>query len=139
MTNVIEGKLSITRPMGGSSEECISIEVKDEKAVITFLEIKIRFEDFAKCLTGLSHTSCLLEVRGLDKVGKVREQNNISFEVPTYDKAKAIEEAKKHTPEGWVAGTHYGSQNSFKYLPNGGYLATTQIIRWVDRIEQEKE
>lgn len=87
-------------------------------------------------LTGFAYQHCTFDVRQLDCIGKVREQDTITFPVKTSDKKLAVEEAKKYTPEGWVAYTSYNSQDSFKYVAEeigNSYIAKTQIVRWVDK------
>lgn len=132
MIKNIEGKLTITRRRDNNDEQFICIELGDEKAIITPIEIKILPEKLMMALTGFASQDCTFDVQHLEKIGKIKEQDTITFPVTNTDKANAAEEAKKHTPEGWIARTSFNSQNSFSYN-NKSYIAKTQIIRWVDR------
>lgn len=131
----IEGKLTITRRRDSEDGNYMAIELRDDNAVITPVEIKISLHEFMMAISGMGYVPCTFEVSNLDKVGKVREQDRITFPIHKNDKKHAVEEAKKYTPEGWEASESYSSQDSFNYLGNGNYTAQTQILRWVDRAE----
>jgi hypothetical protein len=123
------------------SRDGMSIEVYDEDAAITFLELELSPQQACQALSRLSHTEATTcEVRGLDNVGKKHEWKNITFEIPQVDDRDeqvqvAIEEAKKHIPEGWSASTYNGSQVSF-FKMYGKQYAKITIRRWVDRGEE---
>ena len=134
-SKMIKGKITVSRPSYGDGREKIEITIEDRNAVISFLEIHMNLDDFAKCITG-EYVDCEFEARGLDNVGKVRETKTIKFKIAddyiySGRKPLAIEKAKKHTPDGWVASEYYGSQNSF-FIKLNEQWATTSITRWVD-------
>jgi hypothetical protein len=131
----IEGKLTITRRRDSEDGDYMAIELRDYNAVITPVEIKISLHEFMMAISGMGYVPCTFEVSDLDKIGKVREQNRISFEIEKNDKKLAIQEAKKYTPAGWTAVEHYSSQDSINFMGNGKYVARTQILRWVDPAE----
>jgi hypothetical protein len=129
----IEGKLTITRRHGSGDETFMYIELEDDNAVISPIEIKISPENLMLALTAFACQECTFSVSNLDKVGKVREHKDLKFPVVGSDKKNAIEECKKHTPEGWIARESYNSQDSFTYVDGVNYIAKTQLVRWVDR------
>ena len=133
----IEGKLTITRRRNNDDVDYMNIELEDEDAGITPIEIKVSCEALMKALTGFGYQPCEFSTRHLEHVGMVKERDSISFPIPDADwgkrKGVAIEEAKNHTPEGWIAAESYNSQNSFTRNPDGSYNANTQIVRWVNK------
>lgn len=124
-----------------SAERC-TIEIYDRLSVTRFIEVKMTAENFVTALGRQRDTECECTLTGLDHVGMKREMSQIEFELPdhTYATRKqvAIEEVKKHTPEGWIADTYFGSQNSFTNQFNKPTIARTSIYRWVEIDENEK-
>jgi len=124
-----------------SAERC-TIEIRDNLSAIRFVEVKMTPENFVAALGRRADTECECTVTGLDHVGMKREQSQIEFELPdhTYETRKkvAIEEAKKHTPEGWEASDYYGSQGSFVTRFEKPTIARTSIYRWVEVDENYK-
>ncbi len=129
----MKGNITISRPTYGDDRKLITIQVKDRESVTRFLDIEIEYDKFAQLITGLSEVDCDFSVRDLDHVGKVREVENIEFPINCkgYEGRKdcAIEEAKKHTPDGWVCDNYFGSQTSFFTRDDVAYARTT-IKRW---------
>lgn len=128
-------KITISRPYGGDSRY-IRIAVRDDDACIEFLELKISLENFSEALTGLGNTECEMVTRGLENVGKLREQDTLVFPMPESDysnrKEVAAFVAQKQAPEGWTADSYFDSQDSFQTI-NDVEMAKTQILRWVDK------
>tara|TARA_R110000772_G_scaffold249530_2_gene363908 strand:+ start:60663 stop:61079 length:417 start_codon:yes stop_codon:yes gene_type:complete len=111
------------------SEEYISVAVRDNDAGIEFLELKVDFKSFAKCITSGS-VKCEAEIKGLDKIGKVQEIKRIEFKVKSdkfHDKEKAIEQARKYNNAGWIAEEYFSSQDSF--FSKGGENWARTILR----------
>lgn len=131
-----KGRLSITRPRGGSGPEVISIRLVDDDAGIEFVQVEVELAAFSDCLTGLADTDCEFEVRGLENVGKRIERETIEFLMPDCEfgnrKSVAKEEAMKVTPEGWTPKLYFGSQDSF-FQREGKDYARTHIVRWVNK------
>jgi len=135
---MIKGKISIGKTSSnGENATPIKIELRDTDAVIEFAIIYLSLENYAQVITGLSHVECDIEVRDLDKVGKVRQQDILVIEMPQetdWKKQKEIayEIAKAKCPEGWIASSYFNSQNSF-FKKDGKEYAQTQIVRWVEK------
>jgi len=132
----MKGNLTISRPQGFGKDQ-ISITVRDDDAVLNFLNIKIDLAEFTKCLTGLAAVDCELETRDLEHVGKIREREELVFEMPegssiSRDKEAANIEASKATPEGWEYSSYFNSQDSF-FTEDGKSMARTSILRWIDK------
>lgn len=137
----LDASLTISRMSYNDGRKCIKIQVEDEGSSTCFLEIEIDLAGFTEAITGRSSIDFKMEVHNLKNVGKVIERSQIVFLIPDCNiskrKALAIEEAKKHTPEGWIASTYYSSQDSFFYKDSETW-ARTQIIRYVERSNDEK-
>lgn len=71
----IRGAITI----GRHSDQAIHIDIKDEGSGTNFVEITMSPADFATCLTGLYTTDVDVQVRGLEKVGKIREYKTESI------------------------------------------------------------
>lgn len=130
--NIMKGNITISRPSYGDGRKIITIQVKDHDAVARFLDIEISYENFAQLITGLSEVDIDFTVRDLDHVGKTREIKPLMFPINAgFDDRVdvAIKEAKKHTPDGWIADTYFRSQNSF-FTKDGIEYARTSIKRW---------
>lgn len=131
-----KGKITISRPNYSDGKEVIQISISDDDAVVKFLTVEIGLEDFTKALTGQSRMPVEFEINALDCVGKKRETKCIEFKISDKSMYKgrselAIKEAKKHTPDGWIADEYYGSQRSFFYKFEHEQWARTTIYRWV--------
>lgn len=127
----INAKISILFANDG-----LSIEVYDEQARVEFLSIRLNKKQACEAMSRVAHTECTAEVRGLDKVGKVREAQRLEFEMPgnvSWQKSKevAAETAKKLCPPGWTVSTYFGSKDSF-FKRDGKDYAQTTIYRWVE-------
>lgn len=135
MTKKIKGNIHISRPSFGNGDKKIVIEVEDQNAVVSFLNILIDYDKFTMALTGCD-VDCEFEVRGLDKVGKVRESMKIEAELPKdisyHDKKKeAAKACRKVCPEGWEVREYFNAQSSF--IPKDGVeFARTAAYRWVE-------
>ncbi len=131
----IKGELSIVRSSCNDGKKCIRIMVDDVEANIEFLDIEVALDDFADCLTGLSLVKCDIDVRGLDKVGKRLETDDLIFEMPSRVKYSernqvAAELARESAPDGWEASDYFCAQDSF-FEKDGKSYARTSISRWV--------
>jgi|GEM_PF-1844841 len=139
--------VSISKIYGGEEKE-IKISFSDDNSSIEFASARMSLVKFAECITGLSHCEGIGEVRGLDKVGKKMEHDEIIFEMPdhTYENKKMIakEAGNKALKEqrtrdsGWVISDSFNSQGSFFRKDNKEY-ARASIRRWVENSNTEEE
>jgi hypothetical protein len=96
-----------------------TIELHDEDAAMTFIEIKLTPEHLSDALSRLAHVPCKAEIIGIDKIGKKMEHKTLEFEIPENSgwgeerRNIASKYAKKACPEGWEPDNYFGSQNSF--------------------------
>lgn len=130
MVKKIKGSLTLL------AGEDTRFEIRDEDAVIQFVRFEMSGADFAKALGRRANVPVEIEVRGLERIGKVREQQVISFEVPEHSykdrHVVASKAAAEACPDGWEPPTYFGSQNSFFRLP-GKEMARGMFLRWVEK------
>lgn len=134
----IDGKVTIHRIHGG--RECIEIEFTDAQSGVKFANAELSLEKFADALTGRGMVECTIDVRGLEKVGKVMHVKSIKFPLldlapDTDKKAAACEEAARICPEGWTPDNYFGSQDSF-WQDDGILWAKCTIRCWLLPDEQ---
>jgi hypothetical protein len=78
---MMKGKITISRWHSNQDGDGMSIEVWDEVSGVSFLEVEMTPHDFALALTGLARQECTFELRGVQNIGKVREQKTVIIEV----------------------------------------------------------
>jgi len=129
----IDGQITISAPQGWG-DDYIEIRIHDEKAVIRFCEIHVKYADFAKLLTGLPFVKCDIEVEGLEKVGKVMEWQTFEFRMPdnSTNKEAAKKEINRIMFPGWTCSDNFSSQYSFFRVDAEQWWARATIRRWVD-------
>jgi hypothetical protein len=129
-----EGRITIL-----VSEEGTTIEIKDNKASITFCKVTLTPKQLSQALSRLSKTKCEIEVFGLDKIGKTHENETFQFEIPkelrSSTKLKELTElCVKSLDEldmsEWKPDRYFASQNTFMEK-DGKTYATAVIRRWV--------
>lgn len=134
----IEGKISI---LIGRDET--TIEIHDDQANVKFVSVKLTPEQLCAALSRQVRIECELELRGLDKVGKIHENKSFVFEIPgALCSSKHSEELQKiaqsQLEEGWVAEKYFDSQDSFFKREDKQYAKVT-IRRWNERETIETE
>jgi len=131
-----KGAITISRPQGNNCDY-ISISLVDEDSRIQFVDVEIKYSDFAQLITGLSYVPCEVECRGLENIGKKKVVKSFEFMISdnndwSNQKEKAIELADKVCPEGWKISKYFGSQDSF-FTKDGQRWARTHIMKWVGK------
>lgn len=129
--NIINGEMQITR----CNRNKIHIEVQCSDSLAHFLAIELTPDQFAMLVTGCHQSNIKMEVRGLDKVGKlrVRETRQVLCPLTTWDREKLSEWLEEHCQEeGYVLNSPLGSQTSTKSV-DGGTLLNYSICKWVDK------
>jgi len=132
----IEGRINIL-----GSEDGVSIEIFDHKAVIKLCEIVLSAEEFCAAALGrMSRLECEVEVPAPELIGKERESKVVSFVLPeqsvwkekygTYDRC----EVAKHTgfvmcPKGWTPDLYFNSRDSFT-VEGAKITAHMNIYKW---------
>jgi len=115
-----------------------TIEIYDGDACIRFVQVTMTNDQVASALSRLGHTPCIVEVRGLDCVGKKREHKSFEFEIPFGEPwhegyvDRVCEAVKEKCPQGWEPDLSFSSQDSF-FDKDGKRWARTTIRRWVDQ------
>lgn len=137
----LKGSISIGKVTccGTPKADYISIRVEDELSSITFLEVKMGLEDFAKALMGLGNVPIEFELQGTDRVGKKYEHKTLEIHVPyrsgdirssddLIDKAVSEQEF-----DGWV-GSRRDCKNHHNWIKNAttGAVYNVHFCRWVD-------
>ena len=131
----LKGAISIGRPSYGDGKELITIQVRDDLSRTRFADIEIGLADFVKALTGLAEVPIVMQVRGLDNVGKIKETKSLVFQVHDADQAAAEKLAAEFCDEGWLPSLYFNSQKSFTHDRVDGQAvihARTQQYRYVE-------
>jgi hypothetical protein len=126
----IEGKVTIL-----CSEDKVTIEFHDEDSNTTFAKATMNPEAFTAAIGRLYYVDADIEVRGLDRVGKVHETAQHEFEIGEgvgKDPVVLYGIAKATAPEGWTPDNYFGSQGSF-FTRDGKRYARCTIRRWVEK------
>lgn len=131
----IKGQLTILCDKNG-----VKIEMRDDDARVMFAEVLVTPENFTAALGRLAEVDCEIEVRGLDKVGKVHECERLEFEIPKelsgatrglgFNALK--NRAYKACPDGWTPDIYFGSKGSF-FEKDGKQFARCTIRRWSEK------
>lgn len=118
------------------NEDGCVIELIDNDSRTTFARVRLNPVQSVQALGRLSHTTCQIEVNGLDKVGKKQIHKPFEFKLPdNFDKYKRDidfvgELANASCPEGWFVDNYFGSKGSF-FEKDGEQWARTTIRSWV--------
>lgn len=124
----MKGKISISAPFG-SDCDYINIEVVDELSGTEFVEIHVKYADFAQALTGRGRIDCDFELRAAH-VGKTREIKTESVFVSKFgnNQASATRDAlKPFEVDGWT-GYDQDAMNHHRctgYTKDGAYYTVT--------------
>lgn len=129
----VDAKISIL-----AGRECTTIEIKDSKAGITPVRIKLTPEQLSRALSREMHVECEeCSFVGLDNIGKKMVVDRVSIPTPfkeRYGKDEAIldvvnEYIENNMPE-WKADQYLGSQDSITRKDDIVY-ANVIIRKWV--------
>lgn len=130
---MLGGNITISRCTSSHGGEDIRIQLEDNNSRVIFCELKMSLDDFARAITGRGCCPADMEVRDLDKVGKIMETKTLDFllpECPIQDRKRvAADIAKRLCSGGWVPDTGFDSQRSFTY-DDGRTTAHTICRRW---------
>ena len=126
----IKGKIPILINL-----EYTTIEIKDADAGFTFCEIQLSPEQLSSVLSRLGQVPCVIDLHGLDKIGKKMENTKFEFEIPVELRGSNHSEelhkiATSLLSDGWQADTLFQSQDSF-FQKDGKQYARCTIRRWV--------
>ena len=129
----IEGRISIL-----VNREHTTIEIEDNNANTRFLNIKLTPEQLSMCLSRQACVPCEIELRGIEKLGKMHENESFVFEIPEELYQYGVENkeerlrvlAQTKLTNGWIAEGYFRSQNSF-FAKDGKHYARCIIRRWI--------
>ena len=128
-----KGGISITR----DSRNMINIRLRDKISRTEFVDVQMTLEDFASAVTGLSEVDIVGDVRGLDRVGKVRvlESRQIVYPGAIYDDRGKQESyiTDNYQEEGWELLPALRSQGSKKTGANGDTLLNYSVVKYVEQ------
>jgi len=80
----LDGAISITRSQSNVKPyEFVTIEVVDKKSGSRFLEVTMSVEEFGRAVLNLASRPCMLDVGGLEVIGKQMEHKTIAVDVDT--------------------------------------------------------
>lgn len=126
----IKGNISIL-----INQEYTTIEIHDTDASINFLSIQLTPEQLSSALSRLSRVPCVIDLHGIDKIGKRMEHKKFAFEIPkeinnSKHAGKLHEIAQSLLTDGWIAEGYFASQDTF-FEKDGKQYARCIIRRWV--------
>jgi hypothetical protein len=116
------------------SSEGLEMTIRDEKSFMEFITIKISPEEFLKGLGRVMSRPCEVTLKNMDKIGKKRKIEILTFEVENvYDKKYAIEKAEEIAKTRFKDNIYrinsFNSSDSF-FTDNGKGYAKTTVIIW---------
>ena len=125
----LEGRISIL-----INRDETTIEIEDESANVKFVKVKLTPEQLSAALSRQISIECELEVKGLEKIGKVHENKTFEFEIPETiptrgNQLELQKIAQSQLSDGWIADACFGSQNSL-FKKDGKQYARVTIRRW---------
>lgn len=127
------GNISITR----SSNHVINIRLRDKASRTEFVDVQMTLEDFASAVTGLAAVDVFGDVRGLDRVGKVKvlESRQTTYPGNSYDDRAKQESyiVENCQEEGWELLPALRSQGSIKKGTNGETLLNYSVVKYVEQ------
>lgn len=128
----LTGGISISRRTGDGYENTICIEIKDDSSRNRFIDVKMSLADFAAAISGCSEMPIQFEVRCLDSIGKTKETEAASINIPKNMKFSSREDIRKylqayHQRDGWVLDDYLGSQTSIKHIESDEFFAVANI------------
>lgn len=102
---MLTGRFSISRPRGAAECDYIEVEIVDESSGVRFLQVQVKYADFALALTSLE-VGCKYELHGAEDVGKVRETRYEEVFIPDSiffgDRESLAQVAVEALESGWV-------------------------------------
>ncbi len=135
----LKGKLDLLfdRDLG------LNICVKDDMSGTQFVNLTVSPEDVCALMSRQIHIDCDMNVRGLEKVGKVMWMAELSFQQNQHcldanygDKKKELAiYASLITPDPWVSDGYFGGQNS-TFREDGIECARTTIRAYMEEGEE---
>lgn len=132
-------KLTISRP-SGTDTGYITIRVMDGDSGSHFVDVKVPYEEFALAITGMGHVDCSAVVRGLNRLGLVRENKSEVITLPpSVSRVEQDDEINDllapYEVDGWI-----GNRDDFKNWhrrsrsPSGNTI-TVSFQRWVRKAD----
>ena len=118
-------ELAISHYEGGVRGGGVTIAIRDEGSGVPFVELDLSHEDFGKALGSLRISGVDGEVRGLERVGLIRELKHIAVPRPPVGASReeriahVAKSVKKHEHDGWeadVASACRTQQNGEQYV-----------------------
>lgn len=125
----LKAHLRIGRPSRSDQRETIDIQIIDQISGTQFCELEISLDDFARCLTGLHITNVDMELRWLERIGKIHEHKTELVQFPMlFNEQKTEKQRKKDALkpfeiEGWK-GHEPDLGNGHRGDSRGGYRVT---------------
>ncbi len=120
-----------------ASSEGVKIEISDNDASSTFVEVFLTPEQFTSAIGRLAFTKCEVNVNRLERVGKTHKHRVLEFMIPKEISAshnakelhKIAQQLLDMEGNGEVADGGFGSQDTF-FTKDGIPYARTIARRW---------
>lgn len=114
----------------------INIRLRDKVSRAEFVDVRMTLEDFASAVTGLVEVDVIVDVRGLDRIGKVKviESRQTVYPGAIYDdRAKQEPYIVDNCQEdGWELLPALRSQGSKNTGPNGETMLNYSVVKYVN-------
>ena len=131
----LQGEVTIGCPVGPGADY-ITIQLEDDQSMCRVTEIRIKYKDFAKALTGLSHVACEFDLY-TKNVGKRREVKKERVCVPCVGFARrekaAADAVMALNVDGWIGRLEDAvNQHRFIERTEEGRWYSVSYVRFVD-------
>jgi len=111
----------------------IHLKVEDKDSSTQFIDISMTLKDFAFLITGMGFMDCEFEVRGLDRLGKKRENKTEYVPVPKGTFLPTKEEAKELIKafeiDGWIGSIDDATNHHNR--SRGSDTVLVGFVRWI--------
>ena len=138
----LQGQASISCP-SGSGADYITIQLEDRLSGCRMTEIRIKYADFAKALTGLGNVACEFDLYTAN-IGKRREVKEERVCVPRVGfeqrEAHAAEAVAVYNVDGWTGRVRDAlNQHRRVQSTDKGTWYRVSYVRFVDDDDQQEE
>lgn len=132
----LKGTITIARSSGDiEGGRNIHIEIRDELSGVEFVDLRMTAEDFGNaCVGSLAFRPCEIEIQGLDKIGKKRENKTEKIKFNRFGGGKREGKMLKevlapYEVDGWTARIEDLTDG---HRAAGDGCQNVSFVRWVE-------
>jgi len=134
----MDGKITISRYSDFGNKDPIHIVVTDQNSGVSFCDVQMSLENFAKALTGVSLQECEFSVRDIDKIGMKKELKHEFIQRPEgfylWSDNEKIKFLNPYNTDGWEGSLNDLENHHNFNQKNNAY--DVSFVRWVDDTEE---